>query len=99
MLQRLRADRGFADQKLYALLRELGFEYVVRFRQCITVTDAQGELKGACVTAEKALYRKRFTIEERFRDVKDIRFGMGLSSVRIAERDRLLLVSARPAPC
>jgi len=140
------ADRGFADQKLYALLKQLGFSYVIRFRQCITVTDAQGEcrraaewvpktghlrkLKGACVTADKAevgavvclkkkgmkepwclatsmaeasaaevvaLYRMRFTIEESFRDVKDIRFGMGLSSVRIAEpdrRDRLLLVSA-----
>lgn len=140
------ADRGFADQELYALLKQLGFEYVVRFRQCITVTDAQGEsrraaewvpkvgylrkLKGAFVTKKKAevgavvclkkkgmkepwclatslseasaaevvaLYRKRFTIEESFRDVKDIRFGMGLSSVRIAapdRRDRLLLVSA-----
>jgi len=44
-----------------------------------------------------ALYRRRFTIEEQFRDVKDLRFGMGLSNMRIKEpdrRDRLLLVSA-----
>jgi hypothetical protein len=44
-----------------------------------------------------ALYRRRFTLEESFRDVKDLRFGMGLSSMRIAETDRrdgLLLVSA-----
>ena len=62
------ADRGFADQKLYALLEELRFEYVVRLRQRIIVTSAQGErrtaaqwvptsghlrkLKGACVTAD-----------------------------------------------
>ena len=140
------ADRGFADQKLYALLEELGFRYVVRFRQCILVTSVDGErrpaaewvpksgqlrmLKGARVTARQTavaavvclkkqgmkeawclatnltdatgadvvgLYRRRFNIEESFRDVKDLRFGMGLSSVRIAEpdrRDRLLLVSA-----
>jgi hypothetical protein len=43
------------------------------------------------------LYARRFIIEENFRDVKDLRFGMGLSSVRINSadrRDRLLLVSA-----
>ena len=142
----LLADRGFADQKLYALLQQVGFDYVVRFRQCITVTSAQGErrtaaewvpkaghlrkLPQALVTADRtqvgavvcvkkkgmkepwclatslaqasaaqvvALYSRRFTIEESFRDIKDLRFGMGLSSFRIAEperRDRLLLLSA-----
>jgi hypothetical protein len=43
------------------------------------------------------LYSKRFTIEESFRDAKDIHFGMGLSSIHIqdpARRDRLLLISA-----
>lgn len=140
------ADRGFADQKLYALLQQVGFEYVVRFRQCITVTNQQGErrtaaewvpkagrlrtLSHARVTADEcqvgavvcikkkgmkepwclatslkeasgaevvALYSRRFSIEESFRDIKDLRFGMGLSAVRIAEpdrRDRLLLLSA-----
>ena len=42
-------------------------------------------------------YSKRWTIEPQFRDTKDLRFGMGLSSTRISEptrRDRLLLVSA-----
>lgn len=142
----LLADRGFADQKLYALLKRLGFEYVIRFRQCITVTSQKGErrtaaewvpnagrlrlLKGARVTADGAmveavvcvkkkgmkqpwclatslaeasgaevvaLYGRRFCIEEKFRDIKDLRFGMGLSAMRIAEpdrRDRLLLVCA-----
>jgi Transposase DDE domain len=140
------ADRGFADQKLYALLGQLGFDFVVRFRQSITVTSAQGErctaaewvpeggrarkLAQARVTAkgcqvgavvcvkkkgmkeawclatslEQApaakvigLYGRRFTIEEKFRDIKDLRFGMGLSSMSIAEperRDRLLLLGA-----
>jgi hypothetical protein len=43
------------------------------------------------------LYGKRWGIECGFRDTKDLRFGMGLSSTRIGEptrRDRLLLVSA-----
>jgi hypothetical protein len=140
------ADRGFADQKLYALLKQLGFDSVVRFRQCITVTSAEGErrtgadwvpeagrarkLPRARVTADLAqvgavvcvkkkgmkqpwclatshadlsaaqiirLYSRRFTIEEGFRDVKDSRFGMGLSSFRIADperRDRMLLLAA-----
>lgn len=50
-------------------------------------------------TAQQAvkLYGRRFTIEENFRDTKDIRFGMGLSSCRISKperRDRILLLSA-----
>jgi hypothetical protein len=43
------------------------------------------------------LYSRRFTIEENFRDTKDLRFGMGLSSMRISRvkrRDRMLLLSA-----
>jgi hypothetical protein len=42
-------------------------------------------------------YARRWTIEPSFRDTKDLRFGMGLSSTRISEpmrRDRLLLVNA-----
>lgn len=44
-----------------------------------------------------ALYAKRFTIEESYRDFKDDRFGMGLSATHIkkpARRDRLLLAAA-----
>lgn len=43
------------------------------------------------------LYGKRFTIEETFRDQKNLRFGMGLSATRIRDtnrRDRLLLLAA-----
>jgi hypothetical protein len=43
------------------------------------------------------LYSRRFTIEEAFRDTKDIHFGMGLSATHIRDerrRDRLLLLVA-----
>lgn len=141
----LLADRGFGDQKLYEHLTFLGWDYVIRFRECIHVTHngatkPAGEwvppsghakmLKGAAVTTEKTavpavilkhakgmdeawclatsrvkdgaaaivkLYSRRFTIEETFRDTKDIRFGMGLSSTHIGDagrRDRLLLLGA-----
>lgn len=43
------------------------------------------------------LYAKRWTIEPSFRDSKDLRFGMGLGSIRIDDpqrRDRLLLLNA-----
>ena len=140
------ADRGFGDQKLYDLMARLDFDYVVRFREIIMVTDAKGEsrtagewvppagralmIKGATVTQDQTavpavvvvqdpamkeawclvtsrsdltarpvvkLYGKRFTIEENFRDSKDIHFGMGLSATHIGDtdrRDRLLLLSA-----
>jgi hypothetical protein len=40
---RVLADRGFGDIKLYDMLKaELGFDYVIRFRKCITVRDAAG---------------------------------------------------------
>ena len=142
----LLADRGFGDQKFYVFLRDLGFDYVIRFRGCIRVTNAAGEvrtaegwrrpdgrlveLRGAGVTADetaverivivrakgmkdtwylassrtdltgaqiKQLYGRRFTIEENFRDTKDLRFGLGLSATHIrqpARRDRLLLLVA-----
>jgi Transposase DDE domain len=43
------------------------------------------------------LYSKRWTIEPSFRDSKDLRFGMGMSVLRIDDpqrRDRLLLLNA-----
>ncbi len=43
------------------------------------------------------LYSKRWTIEPSFRDSKDLRFGMGMSTLRIGDpqrRDRLLLLNA-----
>jgi hypothetical protein len=43
------------------------------------------------------LYGRRFTIEETFRDTKDIHFGMGLSATHIkspARRERILFLGA-----
>ena len=43
------------------------------------------------------LYSRRWSIEPGFRDTKDLRFGMGLSSARVGDpcrRDRLLLLCA-----
>ena len=140
------ADRGFGDQKLYALLQTLGWDFVIRFRGAIQVEDATGTRKPAvqwlpstgratmvraarvtrtraavpavvvvhaprmkeawclattladCKAAEIVkLYGRRFTIEETFRDQKNLRFGMGLSATHIGKpdrRDRLLLLAA-----
>ncbi len=44
-----------------------------------------------------AMYGRRFTIEETFRDTKDPRFGLGLEAVRLKRpdrRDRLILLAA-----
>lgn len=142
----LLADCGFGDQKFYAILGTFGWDYVIRFRDCILVTDASGTtkpgaqwldktgratmFKGVGVTDDKSpvpavvfvhdkrmkdawclatsrtdlgaaavtkLYGRRFTIEETFRDTKDVHFGMGLSATHIGSagrRDRLLFLAA-----
>lgn len=58
------------------------------------LATSRSELTGSEVVA---LYAKRFTTEETFRDEKDPRFGMGLSQTTIQDpkrRDRALLVCA-----
>ncbi len=63
------ADRGFGDQKLYDLLSDLGFAFIIRFRGVVTVESGDGDrrpanawvpangqvrtLKGARVTADR----------------------------------------------
>jgi hypothetical protein len=39
------ADRAFGDIGLYSLLRSLGFDFAIRFRDCIMVRDADGTAK------------------------------------------------------
>jgi hypothetical protein len=41
------ADRGFGDTNLYDFLTTLGFGFVIRFRENILVTSAEGENKPA----------------------------------------------------
>ena len=53
--------------------------------------------KGDTARAVVKLYGRRFTIEETFRDTKNLRFGLGLSATHIrsaARRDRMLLLAA-----
>jgi hypothetical protein len=141
----LLADRGFADQGLFAKLDEWKMHYVIRMRGNVLV-ECKGEsrtgadwvhasgravkLRDARVTKDLApvaavvcvhaakmkepwvlvtnrgdlaasevvkMYGRRFTIEESFRDLKDPRFGFGVSQARIStpeRRDRLLFVAA-----
>lgn len=54
-------------------------------------------LSSAKASAIVKLYSRRFTIEETFRDQKDLRFGKGLSATHIRKedrRDRLLMLLA-----
>lgn len=140
------ADRGFGDTKLYEFLARERWNFVIRFRESILVTTANGKrlpaadlvpaggrarlFKSVALTANEhpvagfvavkaagmkdawclatnrtdltatqivALYGKRFTIEETFRDAKNPRFGLGLSEVRLKRtdrRDRLILLAS-----
>lgn len=59
---------------------------------CLAVSNADATTREIV-----NLYAKRWTIEPGFRDTKDLRFGMGLGVLRIADpdrRDRLLLLNA-----
>lgn len=59
---------------------------------CLAASDA--EAPAATLIKQ---YGRRWTIEPSFRDTKDLRFGMGMSQMRINEperRDRLLLIGA-----
>ena len=59
---------------------------------CLAASDAEAPA-GNLIKQ----YARRWTIEPSFRDTKDLRFGMGMAELRIAEperRDRLLLISA-----
>ena len=54
-------------------------------------------LRSAKAAEVVKLYSRRFSIEETFRDTKDLHFGMGLSATHIHDagrRDRLLLLVA-----
>ncbi|MGH7169763.1 MAG: IS4 family transposase [Gemmataceae bacterium] len=72
----------------------------------VVCVQAKGMKAAWCLAASDAdatareitnYYARRWTIEPGFRDAKDLRFGMGLSVLRIGDpqrRDRLLLLNA-----
>lgn len=141
------ADRGFGDTALFCFLEdELRFDYIIRIKGNIQVTDTEGKLSPVSqfllpsgrtrtlkdvqltgnrqdvariiccqkkdmkdawyiaasrrdLSSDKLLrmYGKRWGIETSFRDIKDYRFGMGMSHTRTRspmKRDRLFLLSA-----
>ena len=78
-------------------------EYQVGTVLCLRDKDMKGawclatSYKDATAGSLKGLYGKRWGIECGFRDTKDIRFGMGMGSIRVstpARRDRLWLLNA-----
>ena len=65
-----------------------------RMKEAWCLATSLGDEAAARVVA---LYGRRFTIEESFRDAKDLHFGLGLSATHIGSpkrRDRLLLIGA-----
>ncbi len=59
---------------------------------CLAASDGQASAREIA-----NCYARRWTIEPGFRDAKDLRFGMGLSALRIADpqrRERLLFLNA-----
>ncbi len=59
---------------------------------CLAASDPQAQARTLVNH-----YAKRWAIEPSFRDTKDLRFGMGMSSVRLnstERRDRLFLLNA-----
>jgi hypothetical protein len=140
------ADRAFGYCELYELLTSFGWDYTIRFRENILVSDGEGpalpasahvpangrvcKLLNPAVTNQRIripaivlvkrkgmkeawclavsnpdraaqesvrAYSRRFSIEETFRDTKDITFGLGLRATHIRDaerRDRMLLLIA-----
>jgi hypothetical protein len=77
-----------------ALVPAVVVVHQAKMREPWCLATSLGDRKAVEVVA---LYSKRFTIEETFRDAKDLRFGMGLSATHIRDagrRDRLLLLAA-----
>ncbi len=141
------ADRGFGYVEFYDFLESLSFDYVIRFKANIYVTNSEGETRLAkewigvngrakrllnaeitkefgknipvvicvwdkemkepwCLVASNDsfktnelinFYAKRWTIEPKFRDQKNLRFGMGMYNISVAKeerRDRLFFLGA-----
>ena len=76
---------------------EIGAVVVVKAAGMKDIWCLATNLTKESAAAVVKLYGRRFTIEETFRDQKDLRFGMGLHQTRIkseARRDRLLMLLA-----
>lgn len=89
--------RKLRDAEVTAARHKVGAVVCVKaagMKEAWHLAASDGSLSAAAIVK---LYAKRWTIEPSFRDTKDIRFGMGMSAMRINDpqrRDRLLLLSA-----
>lgn len=89
--------RRLLDAKVTADRAPVGAVVVVKAARMKDPWFLATSLREAKATDVIRLYGRRFTIEETFRDTKDIRFGLGLSSTHIRDpkkRDRLLFLVA-----
>ena len=75
------ADRGFGDQKLYELLTDFGFDFIIRFRGTVIVQSAAGDappaaawvptngrvrqLRGAAVTTDRYVLDSVVCVKDR----------------------------------
>jgi hypothetical protein len=89
--------RKLREAEITAARRQVGAVVCVKaagMKEAWHLAASDGALSASQIVA---LYGKRWTIEPSFRDTKDLRFGMGLSELRIGDpqrRDRLLLLNA-----
>ena len=89
--------RKLRDAEITAARQKVGAVVCVKakgMKEAWHLAASDGALPAARIVA---LYGKRWTIEPSFRDTKDLRFGMGMSELRIDDpqrRDRLLLLNA-----
>jgi DDE family transposase len=89
--------RKLRDAEVTAARHKVGAVVCVHARDmkaawCLAASNAEATARE--ITNH---YARRWTIEPGFRDTKDLRFGMGLGALRIADpqrRDRLLLLNA-----
>jgi hypothetical protein len=89
--------RKLRDAEVTAARHKVGAVVCVKAKDmkeawCLAASNAEASAREIM-----NYYAKRWTIEPGFRDTKDLRFGMGLSVLRIADpqrRDRLLLLNA-----
>ena len=89
--------RKLRDAEITAARQKIGAVVCVKaagMKEAWHLAASDGALSSQEIVA---LYSKRWTIEPSFRDSKDLRFGMGMSELRIGDpqrRDRLLLLNA-----
>lgn len=89
--------RIIRDARVTADGVQVGAVVTVKQRRMKQAWCLATSLRDAKASDVIKLYSRRFTIEETFRDTKDLHFGLGLSATHIrsaARRDRLLLLVA-----